>query len=446
MKSVSRRSFLGTAASASLAFPFISQAAGRKGLSPSSNVRVAAFGGNGRAFGDISGTMSVKNTTLVAVAEVDEKRTDKVKQHFSKSKIYSDWRELLEKEAKNIDVAVVGTPDHMHAPIAMAAMQLGKHVYVEKPLTRTLHETRVLTQYAARNKVITQMGNQLASGSGNKATAKAIADGLIGKVVAVHSMCPKSWGSMKPLPDREDPIPDSLDWDQWVGVGKMRPYIKGEFHPGQWRKRIGYGTGTLGDMACHIVHPWVKGLGAPVPVSVKSVGPAPVDGDSWPLDGQVEYMMAGNDLTAGDFPYVWYDGKNVPGDEIAAHVGGRKNVPKMGSIIIGTTGVIAVNHGGDPNPKIFRDAKRTDEKVEAPPAAHHHGEWIERVRGNGSTTVCDFDYAGPMTETVLLGTVAMLRPGEKLEWDSAKLEFTNSGDANQLVHEQYRDGWEMKGI
>jgi len=446
MKPVSRRSFLGAAASASLTFPFISRAAGRKGLSHASTVRVAAFGANGRAFGDISATMSVKNTALVAVAEVDENRTDKVRKHFPKAKLYTDWRELLEKEARNIDVAVVGTPDHMHAPIAMAAMQLGKHVYVEKPLTRTLHETRALTRYAASHRLITQMGNQLASGSGNKATAKAIADGLIGKVVAVHSMCPKSWGSMKPLPDRTDPVPAGLDWEQWIGVAKMRPYIKGEFHPSQWRKRIGYGTGTLGDMACHIVHPWVKGLGAPAPLSVRSVGPAPVDEDSWPLDGQIEYWMAGNELTTGDFPFTWYDGKNVPGDEVAAHVGGRANVPRMGSIIIGTTGVIAVNHGGDTHPRIFRDGKRTDEKPESPPAAHHHGEWIERVRGNGKSTVCDFDYAGPMTETVLLGTVAMRRPAEKLEWDSARLQFTNSTEATRLIHDQYREGWEVKGL
>jgi predicted dehydrogenase len=415
-------------------------------LAAGSNVRVAAFGANGRAFGDISGTMGVKNTTLVAVAEVDNARTDKVRQHFSKAKIYQDWRELLEKESKNIDVAVVGTPDHMHAPIAMAAMQLGKHVYVEKPLTRTLHETRMLTEYAAAHGLVSQMGNQLASGTGNKATAKAIRDGVIGKVIAVHSMCPKSWGSMKPLPRREDPVPSTLDWEQWIGVAKMRPYIKGEFHPGNWRKRIGYGTGTLGDMACHIVHPWVKGLGSPAPLTVRSVGPAPVDGDSWPLDGKIEYLMSGNALTTGDFPFTWYDGKNVPGDEIAAFVGGRANVPRTGSLVIGTTGVIAVNHGGDSMPRIYRDGKATGEKVDQPEAAHHHGEFIDRVRGEVNDTVCDFSYAGPMTETVLLGTVAMRRPGELLRWNSAALRFSNSEAANLLVREKYRAGWEVKGL
>ena len=442
MNSVSRRYFLGAMATSAAALSVRAKAPFK-----SEKVRVAAFGGDGRAFGDISSTMRHRDIAeLVAVAEVDEKRTAKVRKAFPKTKIYLNWRELLEKEANNIDAVVVGTPDHMHAPIAMTAMLLDKHAYVEKPLTRTLHECRMLTEYAAERRLITQMGNQLASGAGNKATAKALADGVIGKIVAVHSMCPKSWGSMNPLPKRKDPVPEGLDWDQWVGVAKMRPYIKGEFHPGQWRKRIGYGTGTLGDMACHIVHPWAKGLDAPVPKSVKSVGPAPVDKDSWPLDGRIEYIMGGNSHTDGDFPFTWYDGKNVPGDEIAELVGGRENVPRMGSLIVGTEGVITANHGGDAHPKIFRKAKRTDEKIDPPAAADHHGEWLERIRGNVKSTVCDFDYAGPMTETVLLGTVAMRLPKKNLKWNTTKLSFSNSKAANEMVQEEYREGWEVQGL
>ncbi|MBG87719.1 MAG: oxidoreductase [Verrucomicrobiales bacterium] len=445
MKPVSRRSFLGTAASATVAFPFIGWKTAAAGKKPSETVQVAAFGGNGRAFGDISATMKHKSTNLVAVAEVDNARTGAVRQRFKKSKVYQDWRELLEKEAKNIDVVVVGTPDHMHAPISMAGMQLGKHCYCEKPLTRTLDECRALTEYAAEQKLITQMGNQLASGQGNKATAKALRDKVIGKVVAIHSMCPKSWGSMKPLGVSSDP-PESLDWDQWIGVAKMRPYVKGEFHPAQWRKRIGYGTGTLGDMACHIVHPWCKGIDSPEVISVKSVGPAPVDEDSWPLDGRIEYNLKGNEYTDGKIPFTWYDGKNVPGDDLVQLVGDRKNIPVMGTVIVGTKGVITANHGRDPFPKIYRDGKLTDEKIDPPAAADHHGEFIDNVLGRAKGTVCDFNYAGPMTETVLLGTVAMLVPGEELKWNSKKLRFTNSAAANKHVKDKYREGWEVKGL
>ncbi len=445
MSRISRRSFLGSVGAASVAFPFIGWKTAAAGKTPSGTVRVAAFGGNGRAFGDITGTMSHPDCVLSFVAEIDEARTDKVRERYPDTKIYLDWRELLDKEAKNFDVAVVGTPDHMHAPIAMSAMQLGKHCYCEKPLTRTLHEARQLTEYAAANNLRTQMGNQLASGSGNKATAKALADGMIGRILSIHSMCPKSWGAMKAIGAPTD-APATLDWDQWCGVGKKTPYVKGEYHPSQWRKRIGYGTGTLGDMACHIVHPWVKGLDAPAPLSVKSVGPAPVDEVSWPLDGRIHYRMAGTQASGGDFDYTWYDGKNVPEDDIAALVGGRENVPRMGTLVVGTTGVITANHGGDPMPKFYRDGKRTDEEVEPPASANHHGEWIDAVLGKNNETVCDFAYAGPMTETVLIGTVAMLNPNQELKWDTKKLRFTNSKKADRLVRAPYRKGWEVKGL
>ena len=445
MSKISRRSFLGSLAGASLAVPYFGWKTAARGQAPSETVRVAAFGGHGRAFSDILGAMGHKNTVLVAVAEVDEKRTNRVREKYPDTKVYLDWRELLDKEENNIDVVVVGTPDHMHAPISMSAMQLGKHVYCEKPLTRTLHEARQMTEFAAEHNLRTQMGNQLASSSGNKATAKALTDKMIGRILSIHCMCPKSWGSMKPLPEPSE-VPEGLDWDQWIGVGKMRPYVKGEFHPGQWRKRIGFGTGALGDMACHIVHPWVKGLNAPAPLSVKSVGPGPVDDVSWPLDGRIEYRMAGNDLSGGDFDYTWHDGTNKPSDELAELVGGWENVPKMGTVIIGREGVITANHGKDSLPKIYRDKKRTEEVIEPPPSADHHGEWIDAVLGRTKETVCDFSYAGPMTETVLLGTVAMLNPGEELKWNSEKLRFTNSKKANKLVRDKYRKGWEVKGL
>ncbi len=445
MPKQSRRSFVKAVAGASIAFPFIGWKTAAQGKTPSSTVRVAAFGANGRAWSDITGTMNHPNTVLVAVAEIDPARSNKARETYPEARIYLDWRELLEKEEKNIDVAVVGTPDHMHAPIAMSAMQLGKHCYCEKPLTRTIHEARQLTEFAAANNLKTQMGNQLASSSGNKATAKALADRMIGDIISIHCTCPKSWGSMSPLGPSTEP-PEGLDWEQWIGVSKMRPYVKGEYHPGQWRKRIGIGTGTLGDMACHIVHPWIKGLDAPAALSVKSTGPAPVDGDSWPLDGQVEYRMSANERTNKDFDFTWYDGKNVPGDHVAEAVGGRENVPKMGSIIIGTKGAITANHGRDPEPKFYRDGKRTEESVEPPPGADHHGEWIDAVLGNNKETVCDFAYSGPMTETVLLGTVAMQLPGKELKWDSKKLRFSNSNKANKLAKEPYRNGWKVKGI
>ncbi|MEZ5433987.1 MAG: Gfo/Idh/MocA family oxidoreductase [Verrucomicrobiales bacterium] len=297
----SRRSFLKTAAGATLAAPWIGWKSTANGQAPSKEVRYAAFGSNGRAWGNITSMAGVSGVTLVAVAEIDTSRAGNVTKGFPDAKVYQDWRQLLDKEAGNIDAVLVATPDHMHAPIALSGMQLGKHAYCEKPLTRTLHEARVLAAYAAENRLATQMGIQVGSSNGNRTSVQALRDKLVGKVLSVHSMVGKSWGSDKPLPEREDVVPATLNWDQWLGVGKKRSFISGEFHPSNWRKRIGYGTGTLGDMGCHIYHPWFMGLGAPTPLRVTSQGVGPVDGDSWPLNSRVHYLMAGNEFTGRHF-------------------------------------------------------------------------------------------------------------------------------------------------
>ena len=219
----SRRHFLKTASATTFAAPWI----GWKTASgaPSGNLRFANFGAAGRAWGDLTEMLQAPNTTLVAVAEVDLGRTKQLDEAHPGTKVFQDWRELLDKMHKEIDAVVIGTPDHMHAPIAMAAMQLGKHVYCEKPLTRTLQESRRLREFAAANHLMTQMGIQVASGSGNQTAVKLLREGAVGKVKEVHSSCPKSWGAMTPLPDSDEAAPATLDWDKWIGVGKMRKYI-----------------------------------------------------------------------------------------------------------------------------------------------------------------------------------------------------------------------------
>ncbi|MCB1234609.1 MAG: Gfo/Idh/MocA family oxidoreductase [Verrucomicrobiae bacterium] len=446
--SLSRRGFLGRAAGAgaALAAPYIGWKTTVNGQSPNESLRWANFGANGRAWGDLVSMAGVPNSKLVAVAEVDPNRLGNVAKGFPDAKVYADWRELLDKEAGNIDAVVVGTPDHMHAPIAMSGMQLGKHAYCEKPLTRLLHESRALREYAEANGLMTQMGIQVSSSSGNRTAVKALQDGLVGKVRSVHSMNPKSWGSMAPLPAREDPIPEGMNWDHWIGVAKMRPFVAGEFHPSNWRKRIGYGTGTLGDMGCHIYHPWFMGLNSPVTLSIVSHGPGPVDADSWPLDAKVQYRMKGNDLSDGDFDFVWYDGKQFPDAEVAAAVGGVENIPKSGSVVIGTSGALAIPHGGG-GPRLYRDGKPSEETIEQLPSEDHHKNFAAAIRGEISEKPrAHFDYAGRMTECVLFGTVAMRLPGVELKWDDAAGQFVGNDAANAMVSEPYRAGWEVKGI
>ena len=442
----SRRRFLKTATATALAAPWIGWKTAASGA-PSGTIRFANFGAGGRAWSDLVEMMQVENVSLAAVAEVDLARTEKLEEAYPGTKVYQDWRELLDKTHKELDAVVIGTPDHMHAPIAMAAMQLGLHVYCEKPLTRTLHESRRLREFAAEKGLMTQMGIQVASSSGNRTAVKLLQDGVVGKVRAVHSMNPKSWGSMDPLPESDEAPPETLNWDHWIGVGRMRKFIPREFHPSIWRKRIGYGTGTLGDMGCHIYHPWFMGLGQPETLSVTSHGPGPVDADSWPLNAKVHHRMKGNDLTEGDFDFIWYDGTQRPPAEVADLVGGVENVLSSGSLVVGATGVLAIPHGGGGRPILYRDGAVSDEPVEMVESQHHHGNFAAAIRGEISgKPLTNFDYSGPMTETVLLGTVAMRLPGETLAWDSAAGRFADSEAANDMTHEAYREGWEIEGI
>ena len=445
--SLNRRSFLRATATSAIAAPYIGWKTTANGASPSNNLRFVCFGSNGRAWGNITSMAGVENTTLVAVAEIDLSRADKTREKFPEAKVYQDWRKLLEKEADNFDVAIVSTPDHMHAPIAMSAMQLGKHTYCEKPLTRTLHECRTLQSYAADNNIATQMGIQVSSSQGNKTGVKWLREGIIGKVKSVHSMNPKSWGSMDALPDRADPVPATLNWDNWLGVRPTRSYIAREYHPSQWRKRLDFGTGTLGDMGCHIYHPWYQGLNQPDVLEVTSLGPGPVDKDSWPLNSKVHYLMKGNDQTDGDFPFTWYDGNQRADESVAKAVGGVENVPSSGSVVIGESGALVIPHGGSGIPTLYRSGALVTDTPEPAVAASHHGQYADFIRGTSSEKpVANWEYAGPMTEAVLLGTVALRVPGVTLKWDSAALKFTNSELANAMVEEPYRKGHEVSGF
>ncbi len=449
-----RRHFFRTATTTAIAAPWIGWKSTASGA-PSENLRFANFGAAGRAWGDLTEMLQVPNTTLVAVADVDLGRCDKVRNEHPNAKIFQDWRELLDKLQNEIDAVVIGTPDHMHAPIAMSAMQLGKHVYCEKPLTRTISEGRALRAFAGEHKLTTQMGIQVSSSSPNRTAVKLLREGIVGKVKEVHSSCPKSWGSMDPLPVSDEAPPETLNWDYWLGVGRERKFVPREFHPSNWRKRIGYGTGTLGDMGCHIYHPWFMGLGEPETLSVVSLGPAPVDGDSWPLDGKIHHRMKGNALTDGDFDFYWYDGVQRPPAEVLALLGPEEKdsegkiiqkVPSSGTIVVGSTGVLAIFHGSA-MPVVYRNGKRSDEVIEAVEAEHHHKNFADAIRGNISKKPrANFDYAVPMTETVLLGTVAMRLPGETLKWDAKAGKFVGSDAANALIHESYRKGWEIKGL
>jgi predicted dehydrogenase len=438
-QSLNRRSFLKTIGTAALATPFLTR--GLMARSPNSVLRHASFGASGMAWSDISEFAKFKEFELVAVAEVDLNRTVELRRRFPQARIYQDWRELLDQEAKRIDSVNVSTPDHMHAIIGMSAMQLGKHVYGQKPLAHDLYEVRKLTEFATQNRRVTQMGIQIHATNHYRMAKLLIQAGTIGRVKEVHSWCPKSWGDPEPRPNRQDRVPRDFNWDLWLGVCEQRPFIgDGYYHPANWRKRLEFGTGTFGDMGCHIFDPVFDSLALSAPLSVRSEGPAP-NPWNWAMDSKIHYLFPGTLFTMGDVKVTWYDGEQkLPADVMALLEGDER--PNTGSIFVGTQGALVLPHWA--RPLLYPDKKFKDFIYPEVASGDHWGEFIDACRGHAHTAA-HFGYAGPLTEAVLLGGVASRFPLTSLNWDSTKLEFDLPA-ANEFVRRGYRQGWGARGL
>lgn len=439
----SRRTFLKTTAAVGLTAPaFI---ANLRAAPPSETVRHASFGANGMAAADWGHLVTHPQLKLVCVAEVDSTRLDKLHAKFSPGevKVYQDWREMLDKEGKNLDSVNVSTPDHMHAPMAMSAMQLGLHVYGQKPLAHDVYECRKLAEYARDHKLVTQMGIQVHSSEHYRSAVQLVQSGAIGKVREVHTWSNKKWGDKSPRPDRKDPVPETFAWDLWLGTASARPFIGGGYyHPGNWRKRLDFGTGTFGDMGCHIYDPVFKALALTAPLSVRSEGPTPNE-HNWADDAVVHYLFPGTKFTAGETVGVtWYDGDQRPPQEILVQLGGLKP-PGQGSIFLGTDGIMVLPHVAAP---IFLPEAKSKEIVrpQLEPQDHWY-QFVDAVRTGGKTSA-DFGYAGALTEAVLLGGIAARFPETKLNWDAGTLSFPKHPQATQLVRREYRQGWQVPGL
>lgn len=435
-----RRSFLKTLGGAGLAAPFVTR--DLLARPPNSVLGHASFGAAGMAWEDLNQLAKFKRVHLVAVADVDLRRTVEVKKRFPGIRIYQDWRELLHAEAKHLDSVNVSTPDHMHAPIAMTALQLGKNVYCQKPLTHDLYETRKLIELARLKGVVTQMGIQIHSSSFYRMAVLLVQAGAIGPIKEVHSWVGSCWGDTNPRPEVSDPVPAGFNWDQWLGVCAERPFIgKDYYHPATWRKRLDFGTGTLGDMACHIFDPVFKSLGLTAPISVRSEGSAPNQWN-WPVDSEVHYVFPGTPYTADKtIEVTWYDSSRRPPPPIRALLEGDE-LPGAGSIFVGTQGVLVLPHVA--RPLLYPDKKFKDLKFPDVTEDNHWGKFVEACLG-GARTTAGFDYSGPLAETVLLGTVALRFPKTTLKWNAAALNFSES-EANQYIRRQYRTGWAVKGL
>jgi predicted dehydrogenase len=408
-----------------------------------STLRLAAFGAGNMAFATLDGIATHPKVTLVCVADVDSTAFDSVNKKYPAARRYEDWRRMLDREHKNVDIACVGTPDHMHAPIAMSAMHHGLHVYLQKPLAHDIFEVRRLSEMALRKKLVTQMGIQVHSARQYRIAVQVLQSGAIGKIKDVHSFSDKKWGDTDPMPTAADPVPSTLNWDLWLGTAAARPFIGNKYyHPSNWRKRVDFGTATFGDMGCHIYDPVFGGLRLTAPLSVRSEGAAPSE-HNWALNSVIHYVFPGTPYTDGKTVSVtWYDGEARPPREVQALLGAVK-LPGQGSIFIGTKGVMLLPHIG--MPVLLPEEQFRGFSMPALESQNHYHQFAEAVLGNGKTSA-GFDYAGPLTEAVLLGPLATRFPQTTLEWNAAGLRFRNSREADRYLRRQYRAGWRVKGL
>jgi len=414
--------------------------------SPNSKLNIAGIGVGGKGAGDIASTSVGQN--VVAICDVDDRTLRRAAGRYTRAKLYHDWRRLLEQP--DIDAVTVSTPDHMHVPIAMAAIQLGKHVYVQKPMAHTIAEARAVTRAAREAGIVSQMGNQHHSGAGYRTLVQAIRGGVIGRVKEAHAWSNRPvWPQGIDRPKGSDPVPDYLWWDLWLGVAPFRNYVgpkqgqkRGPYHPFNWRGYLDFGMGALGDMGCHIIDPVVWSLQLGAPRRVWSTGPA-TNGETFPAWEIIHYEFPGTAYCAGkSVRLTWYDGKKKPSTSLVPGAT-DKDIPSNGTIFVGTDGVLMCPHGG--KPQLWPKGDFANTSLIEVPGDNHYLQWTNACKGQGTTT-STFDYSGPMTETVLLGTIAVRFPNEKLEWDSKHLRVTNQPEANQYVSKHYRPGWEVPGL
>ncbi len=444
---LSRRSFL-AAGSAATTFLFLpSKVLGRAGeASPNNKLNIAGIGIGGQGASDLN---DVSSENIVALCDVDADYAAKTFNKYPAAKRYKDFRQMLDNE-KNIDAVVIGTPDHLHAIVSVTALKHGKHVYCEKPLTRTVYEARAVAKAAREAKLATQMGNQGMAFEGNRLINEWLWDGAIGPVREVHvwsdrpthrGKLPLWWAQGIERPKETPPVPATLDWDLWLGPAPVRPYHPA-YAPFRWRGWWDFGSGGLGDMGIHNLAPVFSAmkLGAPTSIQASST---PVFPETVPLAAIVHYEFPAR----GEMPPLrlhWYDGGMLP-ERPAELEPNRELDPEDGIIFVGDKGKMIVTGWGGEHPRLLpesldKDYKRPPKTL--PRSTGHHQEWIQACK-TGSSTRSNFDFAGPLTEAVLLGSVCIHNGGEKLVWDPEQFKFTNDPDANKLLHYEYRNGWSL---
>ena len=415
-------------------------------VSPNEKLNVAGIGVGGKGAHDI---LSYRRENIVAMCDVDIERSGEAFYRVPEAKPYRDYRKMFDEMADEIDMVTVATPDHSHAPAAYMAMKLGKHVYVEKPMTHTVAEARLLTKTAREMGVATQMGNQGHSGDGVRELAEMLWSGVIGDVREVHIWTDRPggrWphGGPKTAPPGM-PVPEHMDWDLWVGTAPMREYHR-DYAPFKWRGWWDFGCGALGDMACHIMDPafFALKLDLAETFAVEPVQQENANTQTYPTNAIVKYSFPAR----GDMPSVeiyWYENglepprpEDIPADQ---QLGDGRN----GSLFVGANGYITAGEYGG-TPRLMPDARmegytKPEPTIPRVGGANHYRNFLDACKG-GDPAASNFDYAGPFTEMVLFGNVAMAMD-KRLEYDIKNMVVLNDDKAAQYLTKEYRAGWEL---
>jgi predicted dehydrogenase len=432
-RTISRRDFMGAAAAAA-AFTFVPRhvLGGARYISPSEKLNVACIGVSGMGGSDVS---QMRTENIVAFCDVDWGHAAGTFKRYPDVKRYRDFRRMLDNEGNKIDAVTVSTPDNIHAVAAMRAIKMGKHVYCQKPLAHDVFEVRQLTEAARKYKVMTQMGIQIHAEDTVKVVVEIIKSGMIGKVQKVDIFSNKNWGGGT-RPEKGQPVPETLDWDLWLGPAPWRPYHE-VYLPGNWRRWWDFGTGTLGDMGCHIIDPVFWALDLEYPISVEA-HPGKFNDETYPEATVVRWEFP----ERGNLPPVtvtWYDGANRP--FLPKDLEPGRKLPGQGELYYGEKGTLMAPHMG--GPRLIPESRMRGFKVEPflPRGVNHYQDWIRACKG-GPKPSANFDYSGPLSETILLGNVAA-RAGQKLFWDGPNFKITNISDGEKYLKREYREGWSL---
>ena len=443
----SRRNFLKTTAASGIGFWVAGGVQAQESKSPNEKIRFACIGIGGKGASDSAD--AGKAGDVVAVCDVDDKTLGTADKRFPQAKKYSDFRKLFEEMGKDIDAVTVSTPDHCHAAAAAMAMHMGKHCFCQKPLTHTIYEARFLGDLAREKKLATQMGNQGTSTDSLRKTAAVVKSGVLGKVSEVHIWTNRPiWPQGGERPE-EAPVPAYLHWDLWIGPAPMRPFGRG-YHPFAWRGYWDFGTGALGDMACHTMNmPFMAlNLRDPISVAAKCSGH---NKDSYPKWSVIEYEFA----ALGDRPavkVVWYDGGKKPGRELLGKdfdqldaKGKKRELAASGCMILGDKANLYAPGDYCDMPQLFGGPSIPEVTFEKSPG--HFQEFALGIKGGPQPKSNFPDYAGPLSEMMLLGNLAVWSAdkgeGKKIQWDAKNLKTLNAPEVEHIVRVPYRAGYTL---